>query len=119
MVITDNSESDTLAVCPGSALIYFLVNTHCAHSVYKVICSDLQRYLPVPYVVEIADGYPPMPCPGKVGVATETTGVANDCADCELFILWFCIKQKAQNICVQKLIDIKKISIRIYRVYTS
>lgn len=45
--------------------------------------------LPVPYVVEMADGYPPIPCPGKVGVATETTGVANDWADWELFILWF------------------------------
>lgn len=31
-----------------------------------------------------------MPCPGRVGVATDTTGVANDWADWELFILWFC-----------------------------
>lgn len=36
----------------------------------------------------MADGYPPIPCPGRVGVATETTGVANDWADWELFILW-------------------------------
>lgn len=40
--------------------------------------SALLREYSVPYVVEMADGYPPIPCPGKVGVATETTGVAND-----------------------------------------
>lgn len=44
---------------------------------------------PVPYEVEMADGYPPIPCPGSVGVATDTTGVLKDWADWELFILWF------------------------------
>lgn len=50
---------------------------------------EIHCCLPVPYDVEMADGYPPIPCPGKVGVATGTTGVAKDWADCELFILWF------------------------------
>lgn len=57
-------------------------------SVY-IYDDALERVSPVPYEVEMADGYPPMPCPGSVGVATDTTGVLKDWADWELFILWF------------------------------
>lgn len=50
----------------------------CQHPAPSPTLYILHPYLPVPYVVEMADGYPPIPCPGRVGVATETTGVAND-----------------------------------------
>ena len=67
---------------------YVLYVPVCVYCMYVCVCAWVsvcvrpmpvgQRYSLVPYVVEIDDGYPPIPCPGKVGVATETTGVAND-----------------------------------------